>query len=156
MDAIEQHSDVVAELREKLEGLRLEDDGTEEEVALDDQVCELKTQLEEYENVMERLLTAAGITRTALKTRKNGSGKDEESHGGPANDNTTIDQLEVLREALKVKTELLQLTEDKYEEFMVASYEVEKDLIHENETLKRLVNELQLEIACLQQSNERR
>ncbi|KAG1695466.1 hypothetical protein DVH05_019622 [Phytophthora capsici] len=148
MDAIEQHDAVAPELQY----LGQEDDGLkhnlEEEAVLDsdDQVRELTAQLEEYENVMHRLLAAAGIH----------SGNDEETHLGHHvnGTNTAIDQVKILRVALKEKTELLQLTEDKYEEFMSTSYELEKSLIHENEALKRLVNELRVENARLQRTHE--
>ncbi|KAL3664543.1 hypothetical protein V7S43_010295 [Phytophthora oleae] len=151
MDATKQE-DSLCMRRSEL--LKHNDECVEEEAVLgpDDQIRELTAQLEEYETVMERLLTVAGIPSAVLTT---GSRKDEESHAThSANDRPTIDQVEILRVALKAKTELLQFTEDKYEEFMVASYEVEKALIHENETLKRLVNELQHENARLQRAHQ--
>ncbi|KAF1779608.1 hypothetical protein GQ600_25189 [Phytophthora cactorum] len=111
-----------------------------------DQVCNLAAKLEAYENVMDRLLTAAGIP--AVKKNKTEHDVDTDQaalvvHGDAMKEATTTQEAEKLRAELKAKSEKLQTIEDNYEELMVASYEVERAFVSENEELKRLIEKMQ-------------
>ncbi|KUF86064.1 hypothetical protein AM587_10015406 [Phytophthora nicotianae] len=121
---------------------------------------ELSSELEKYENAMERLLTAVGLPVKERCTGVERSGKDEGNHANPVEDNdkyatseTTTDEVEMLRAELKAKTEELQTTHQNYEEFMAVSYELERaftseneELKSENEELKRLIDKIQVSI----------
>ncbi|KAG7384415.1 hypothetical protein PHYPSEUDO_002603 [Phytophthora pseudosyringae] len=149
---------------------------------------ELTAKLDEYEGVMDRLLSATGIPNKPQEAEHYveslGGGTDvtgEETtrkvDGNNLADRSVIDspdflsprsttkattttaiesekkwvdKVEKLRAELRATTEQLQTTENNYEEFSAASYEVENALVSENKDLKRLVEKLLAEKASLQ------
>ncbi|CAI5735635.1 unnamed protein product [Peronospora farinosa] len=141
-----------------------------------EQIHDLTAKLQEYQNVVSRLLSVVVIPNETQATGKSLDVEENELELGPCNENTDdtgkanarkvdknnghaarfvsdqkwIDMVESLRTEIQTKTEQLQTVEDNYEEFMVASYEVEKALASENTDLKHFIAELQTENAHLQ------
>ncbi|CAI5703600.1 unnamed protein product [Peronospora effusa] len=141
-----------------------------------EQIHDLTAKLQEYQNVVSRLLSVVGIPNETQATGKSLDVEENELELKPCNENTDdtgkanarkvdennghaaqfvsdqkwIDMVESLRTEMQTQTEQLQTVEDNYEEFMVASYEVEKALASENTDLKHFIAELQTENAHLQ------
>lgn len=143
-----------------------------------DQIRSLAAKLEEYETVVSCLLSVVGIPNAETEQEEHelehlsgdtdNAGEDDAGQGDEDNrtaqsvnggatataaaaaEQKWIDMVESLRTELQAKTEQLQITEDSYEEFMAASYGVEKALVSENTDLKHFTAELLRENAHLQ------
>ncbi|CAH0475236.1 unnamed protein product [Peronospora belbahrii] len=140
-----------------------------------EQVRDLTAKLQKYQNVVSCLLSVVGIPNVAGETGKasdaqenalelesynkntddpgdENAAEDDKTNGASrfVSDQNWMNVVERLQTEIRTKTEQLQITKDGYEEFMVASYEVEKALASENTSLKQFVSTLQSENAHLQ------
>ncbi|CAI5745029.1 unnamed protein product [Peronospora destructor] len=117
------------------------------------QIHELTAKLQEYQNMLKQMNSSSTHNENTDDTGKATARKDDEHNGCAAqsvSDQKWIHMVESLRTEMRTKTEQLQTVGDNYEEFMVASYEVEKALASENTDLKHFIAELQTENARLQ------
>ncbi|TDH66909.1 hypothetical protein CCR75_006019 [Bremia lactucae] len=119
------------------------------------QLCALRAQLKTHKSVLNRLLRVVEIPiKDEIDLLDQSIIDENEQIDMP--DSFHVDcnvqtaecrhewssKVETLRLKLQAKSDELQTTEDKYEEYRVASFEIERALVRENDTLKRLLCDL--------------